>query len=122
RQPARIGIPVAVEAEDGRPHRVSPSVAARVLLYRPVLSMCRTRAYHRPPRRRIPAVPDLLVRLYDLPDPPSSAAIAAEGIALRRAIPPERHVVTGWIARTFGARPWVSECETAMSSLPVRTW
>ena len=67
-------------------------------------------------------MPDLLVRLYDLPDPPLSAAIAAEGIAIRRAIPPERHVVTGWIARTFGVLPWVSECETAMSSLPVRAW
>jgi hypothetical protein len=67
-------------------------------------------------------VPDLLVRLYDLPDPPVSDAIAVEGIVIRRAIPPERHVVTAWIARTFGTPPWVSEVETAFSSLPVTAW
>lgn len=63
-------------------------------------------------------MPDLLVRLYDLPEPPP----AASGVTIRRAIPPERHAVTGWIMRTFSVAPWVSECETAMSSLPVTTW
>ena len=64
-------------------------------------------------------MPDLLVRLYDLPAPPPSPSLAAESIAVRRAIPPERHVVTGWITRTFATPTWVSECETAFSSLPV---
>ncbi len=67
-------------------------------------------------------MPDLLVRLYDLPDPPSSDALAADGVVIRRAIPPERHVVTGWIARTLQVQAWVSECETAFSSLPVTVW
>lgn len=67
-------------------------------------------------------MPDLLVRLYDLPDPPASDAMAAAGIVIRRAIPPERHVVTAWILRTFSTPPWVSEVETAFSSLPVTVW
>jgi GNAT superfamily N-acetyltransferase len=67
-------------------------------------------------------VTDLLVRLYDVPDVPASPALAAEDIVIRRAIPPERHVVTAWITATFGVPPWVSECETAFSSLPVTVW
>ncbi len=67
-------------------------------------------------------MPDLLVRLYDLPEVPPSPALAAEGIVVRRAIPPERHAVTAWITATFGVPPWVSECETAFSSLPVTVW
>lgn len=67
-------------------------------------------------------MPDLLVRLYDLPEVPPSSTLAAEGIVIRRAIPPERHVVTAWIERTFATPPWVSECETAFASLPVTVW
>ena len=67
-------------------------------------------------------MPDLLVRLYDLPDPTASASLAADGVVVRRAIPPERHAVTGWIEQTFHVQPWVSECETAFSSLPVTVW
>jgi hypothetical protein len=37
---------------------------------------------------------DLLVRLYDLPDFPSEAKVAAAGVTVRRALPPERHFVT----------------------------
>ena len=65
---------------------------------------------------------DLLVRLYDLPGPAASDTLAADGVVIRRAIPPERHAVTGWIDRTFRIQPWVSECETAFSSLPVTVW
>lgn len=67
-------------------------------------------------------MPDLLVRLYDLPDPPLSPAIAAEGIVVRRAIPPEKHIVTAWITATFATPTWVSECETAFAGLPVTVW
>lgn len=67
-------------------------------------------------------MPDLLVRLYDLPEVPPAPALAEAGIVIRRAIPPERHAVTGWITATFATPPWVSECETAFSSLPVTVW
>ena len=56
---------------------------------------------------------DLLVRLYDLP-----ARRAVEGVDVRRAIPPERHVVTAWMEETFGAA-WASECEVAFAHQPV---
>jgi hypothetical protein len=67
-------------------------------------------------------VTDLLVRLYDLPDVPPSPRLAAEGVVIRRAIPPERHAVTAWITAGFATPPWVSECEMAFSSLPVTVW
>ena len=65
---------------------------------------------------------DLLVRLYDLPELPPQPALAADGIFIRRAIPPERNAVTGWVTAAFAVPPWVSECETAFSSLPVTVW
>jgi GNAT superfamily N-acetyltransferase len=64
---------------------------------------------------------DLLVRLYDLPDFPSEAKVAAAGIDIRRALPPERHLVTDWVGRHFGLH-WVSEVEMAMSQFPVTCW
>lgn len=64
---------------------------------------------------------DLLVRLYDLPSFDSEARVAASGIVIRRALPPERDVVLAWIGRHFHA-PWVAEAALAMSTLPVTCW
>lgn len=64
---------------------------------------------------------DLLVRLYDLPDIASEAKVKAAGITVRRALPPERHVVTAWVGKHFSPF-WVSEVEAAMSHLPVTCW
>ena len=64
---------------------------------------------------------DLLVRLYDLPEIASEAKVIAAGVTLRRALPPERHVVTDWVLKHFG-RNWVSEVEMAMSQHPVTCW
>jgi hypothetical protein len=63
---------------------------------------------------------DLLVRLYDLPelDP---MRMSAAGVTIRRALPPEKHIVTDWIVRHFN-RHWASECETAFSGHPVSVW
>lgn len=63
-------------------------------------------------------MPDLLIRLYDLP---ASRRALASDIVIRRALPPERHLVTGWISQRFGAS-WASEAEMALSSLPVTCW
>jgi hypothetical protein len=63
-------------------------------------------------------MPDLLVRLYDLPAP---SGRRPRGVTIRRAIGPERHVVTRWVADRFFA-PWVSECEVALSALPTTLW
>ena len=64
---------------------------------------------------------DLLVRLYDLPDFPAEAKVAAAGIVIRRALPPERHVILDWIERHF-YKPWVSEAALAMSQQPPTLW
>ena len=53
-------------------------------------------------------MPDLLVRLYDLPVFEAEAKVAAAGIVIRRAIAPEGHVVLDWISRHFHPA-WLSE-------------
>jgi GNAT superfamily N-acetyltransferase len=60
---------------------------------------------------------DLLVRLYDMPQSAATAKVAAAGIALRRALPPERHVVLDWIAARFGPH-WTSEAALGLSQQP----
>lgn len=61
---------------------------------------------------------DMLVRLYDLPDVGRlKAALAEEGITLRRCAPYERHIVAEWVGRTFSPK-WVSEYKIAMSRQP----
>lgn len=64
-------------------------------------------------------MPDMLVKLYDLPEMESGDEFAKRtGITVRRAITPEKHVVTQWIGQRFGPA-WVSECEAAFSRTPV---
>ena len=60
---------------------------------------------------------DLLVRLYDLPVFEAEAKTAGAGIVIRRALPPERHVVLDWIGRRFSAH-WVSEAALGLSQQP----
>lgn len=60
---------------------------------------------------------DLLVRLYDLPEFEAEAKVRDAGIVVRRAIPPERHVVLDWIARHFSLT-WQSEAALALSQQP----
>jgi GNAT superfamily N-acetyltransferase len=64
-------------------------------------------------------MPDMLVRLYDLPDAEPYERRAAEaGVAIRRAEPWERSNVRGFIEGQFGAR-WADEAETAFGHQPV---
>lgn len=60
---------------------------------------------------------DLLVRLYDLPTFEAEARVIASGIVVRRALPPERHIVTDWVKRHFSS-VWRSEVELSMSQQP----
>ncbi|MEZ4669756.1 MAG: GNAT family N-acetyltransferase [Anaerolineae bacterium] len=65
---------------------------------------------------------DMLVKLYNLPPlEPELAAMKAKGITIRRAIPPEKHVVLGWIKEHFGDA-WVSEADVAISHDPIDCW
>lgn len=66
-------------------------------------------------------MPDLLIRLYDLPQDAAAARLAAAGVVVRRALPPERELVLDWIGARF-PRIWVSEAAVALSHLPVRCW
>jgi hypothetical protein len=67
-------------------------------------------------------MPDLLVRLYDLPAAlESETRAAAAGIVVRRALPPEAHLVKAWIGTHFD-QGWVSEATTAFSHLPPTIW
>lgn len=64
-------------------------------------------------------MPDMLVKLYNLPDMESLEDFERRsGITIRRAIAPEKHVVAEWIGQRFG-RPWVSEAEVAFTRIPI---
>jgi GNAT superfamily N-acetyltransferase len=62
---------------------------------------------------------DMLVKLYELPD--SQAAnlrLQQAGITLRRALAPEKHIVTSWVRKNF-SDAWASEVDVAFSRQPI---
>jgi GNAT superfamily N-acetyltransferase len=62
---------------------------------------------------------DMLVKLYDLPDSRETLSrIAAAGISIRRALPPEKHKVLDWVRGTF-SQAWASEADVAFARQPV---
>lgn len=64
-------------------------------------------------------MPDLLVRLYDLPPlAPALERVTAAGFQIRRALAPEKHVVTRWVSEQFSPA-WTSECEIAFARQPL---
>ena len=60
-------------------------------------------------------MPDMLVRLYALPEGRASRL----GPDVRRAMAPERRIVVAWIEERFGVL-WAGEAEAAFSSTPTR--
>ncbi|MCA1493001.1 GNAT family N-acetyltransferase [Sinorhizobium alkalisoli] len=62
-------------------------------------------------------MPDMLVRLYALPE--SRAGRLGPDISIRRAMAPERRTVVCWVGEHFGAG-WAGEAEAAFSSTPTR--
>jgi len=63
---------------------------------------------------------DMLVKLYDLPDGSGLVAdLKKKGVEIRRALPPEMHIVAPWVGRNFPYPGWVSECERAIMNSPV---
>lgn len=64
-------------------------------------------------------MPDMLVRLYALPDPTPYYRRAEEiGVAIRRAEPWERSRFREFVQEHFGRR-WADEAETAFFRLPI---
>jgi GNAT superfamily N-acetyltransferase len=65
---------------------------------------------------------DMLVKLYALPPlEPELARMAERSITLRRGLPPEKHLVLGWMRAHFGEH-WASECDVAFSRQPPSVW
>lgn len=60
-------------------------------------------------------MPDMLVRLYDLPAIPKPKS---EDTVIRRALAPEKHHILDWVGKHFSAY-WVSECDVAINRQPV---
>lgn len=62
---------------------------------------------------------DMLVKLYDLPDHAALVAkLEAEGVAIRRALPPEKQIIADWVRANFFPH-WACECERAIFNAPV---
>lgn len=62
---------------------------------------------------------DLLVKLYDLPDPRDHlAALAKQDIVVRRAMASEKKQVVAWVQLLFGDG-WGAECEVAFARQPI---
>lgn len=66
---------------------------------------------------------DMLVRLIGLPDvsPEEARLMKKENVVFRRAIAPEKHLVSNWVLEHFGGY-WQSEVEVAFSRQPVACW
>lgn len=66
---------------------------------------------------------DMLVRLTELPSVSEieKKLQETENMVFRRAIAPERHLVSEWVMENFGAY-WKSEVEVAFSRQPVSCW
>ena len=63
-------------------------------------------------------MPDMLVKLYELPDNTEINNKMREiGIDVRRAIAPEKHAVVDWVRSNFDSA-WTSECEAAFTNHP----
>jgi hypothetical protein len=62
---------------------------------------------------------DMLVKLYDLPDPSAVfARVLKQGIQIRRALAPEKHKIVAWVRENF-SEGWVSETEIAFARQPI---
>lgn len=64
-------------------------------------------------------MPDMLVKLYELPL--LEAALQAQqvqGIVVRRALAPEKARVVGWVRERFG-QPWADETDCAFGHQPL---
>ena len=63
-------------------------------------------------------MPDMLVKLYELPDlEPVIEKVSQEGVTIRPPVAAEKSKLIDWVTQTFGPR-WAKECEVAFSSLP----
>ena len=66
-------------------------------------------------------MPDMLVKLYDLPDAATAAArLSDTTIAIRRCLLPEKPQVLGWMLEHFPA--WAPEMEATFARMPISSF
>ncbi len=64
-------------------------------------------------------MPDMLVKLYNLTDVnPDVNRLHEQGVEIRRALVPEKHIVVQWVREQFNEH-WASECEITFTHAPV---
>ena len=64
-------------------------------------------------------MPDMLVKLYTLPPlNPDLERLRVQGVVVRRALAPEKHLVVEWVRRLFNEH-WASECDVSFARAPV---
>ena len=63
-------------------------------------------------------MPDLLVRLYDLPENTAKIKCQQEGVTIRLAIAPELHIVQDFVEKNF-SKGWASEATVGFARSPV---
>jgi GNAT superfamily N-acetyltransferase len=64
-------------------------------------------------------MPDMLVKLYTLPDVGEVLAQQRKaGVEIRRALALEKQIVLDWVKQTFNPN-WASECDVAFAHQPV---
>src|SRR5437879_614869 len=64
-------------------------------------------------------MPDLLVKLYELPElEPCLAPLRVEGTLIRTAMAYEKSRVLTWVRNTFG-EGWAGECDVSFANRPI---
>lgn len=63
-------------------------------------------------------MPDMLVRLYDLPPAPFRETLDREGIHIRRALTPDMTTILAWVRETFDTG-WADQCAVCFYRQPV---
>jgi len=65
-------------------------------------------------------MPDMLVKLYDMPNIDLNDYLAEEGIVIKRAMALDKNKVTEFVRANFGdfCTDWASECERAILNNP----
>ena len=65
-------------------------------------------------------MPDLLVKLYGLPEkePGNEPNLGGNGIYFRRAMAYEKYQIVDWVRKHF-SDSWASECDVAFSNQPI---
>lgn len=64
-------------------------------------------------------MPDMLVKLYNIAENHTNITkLSDNGIEIKRALSPDKHLILGYIINTFG-EGWASECDVAFSNKPI---